>query len=303
MTISNADSAIAVADAPSISCWVIVDPPLVEYDSFDALLAAFAGDSPFRPVWRPTSDRESAAELATAAVQAQAARVVAVGDEVTIRTVASVLANTGVPLGIVPVGSGRQLARSIGAPTDQYEAVAAALGGSTSVLDLMKVTIDSGHTTSSFITVGVEGGVAEPATTRSTERATAHPIDAVTLPWFGATATVDQQRPTYSRSAACVIGIGSRVSTPSGPHAGDRLLHVSMLRARRGVGARKRYWSGTPPVRRRAAPEAARTGQRVLLVLDDVKPYYLDGALAGHATTVSAEIQPNALTIMVPRRA
>ena len=58
MTVSNADSAIAVAAAPSISCWVIVDPRVVEYDSFDALLAAFAGDSPFRPVWRPTSDRE-----------------------------------------------------------------------------------------------------------------------------------------------------------------------------------------------------------------------------------------------------
>ena len=164
----------------------------------------------------------------------------------------------------------------------------------------MKVTIDSGHTTSPFITVGVEGGVAEPATTQSTERATAHRLDAATVPWFGATATVDQQRPTYSRSAACVIGIGSRVSTPASRHAGDRLLHVAMLRARRGADAPEEVLVRHRPVRRRAAPEAARTGQRVLLVLDDVKPYYLDGALAGHATTLSAEIQPNALTILVP---
>jgi hypothetical protein len=300
MTNSNAGGAITVADAPSISCWVIVDPRLVQNGPLDELLASFARHSGLRPVWRPTSDRETAAQLATAAVQARAARVVAIGDEVTIRTVASVLANTGVPLGIVPVGSGRQLARSIGAPSEHKDAVAAALGGFTSVLDLMKVTIDSGQTTSSFISVGVEGGTAGPLTTRSAQHPNSHRIDPDTLPWFGATATVDQQRPTYIRSAAWVIGIGSRLSTAARPNAGDRLLHVSMLRARRGVGARKRYWSGTPPVRRRASADEGETGRRVLLVLDDVKPYYLDGTLAGHATTVTAEIQPAALTMLVP---
>ena len=288
----------ARADAPPGACWVIVDPRHFETGLFDALVAAFATYGVLGPECRCTSEGETAAQLATAAVLAQATRVVVIGDEVTIRAVASALANTGIPLGIVPVSSGLRLARWIGVPTDHDAAIAAALGGSTALLDLMRVTIDSGHTTCSFITVGVEGG----PSARGAERSSSVRVDRDPRPSFGATATVDQQRPSYSRSAACVIGIGSRVVPPLGPHADDRLLHVSMLRARRGVGARKRHRSDAPPARRRATPEDGRTGQRVLLVLDEVKPYYLDGALAGHATTLSAEIQPAALRFMVPPR-
>jgi hypothetical protein len=222
-----------------------------------------------------------------------------IGDEGTIRTVASTLANTGVPLGIVPVGSGRTLARSIDAPTDPDDAIAVALNGSTSVVDLMTVTIDADHQTSSFITVGVENGMIGPPEANRTELPSSLRTGVVPHSSFGATATVDQQRPTYSRSAACVIGIGSRVVSGARPPANDRLLHVSMLRARRRFGVRK-GGSGTPTVPRRVRSEDGPTGQRVLLVLDEAKPYYLDGALAGHATTVSAELQPGALTILVP---
>ena len=90
-------------------------------------------------MWR-TSQHETAAQLAAGAVSPQADRLVVIGDQATIRSVASVLANTRVALRIVPVGSGGNLARSIGAPTEQNDAIAAALGESRSVVDLMKVS-------------------------------------------------------------------------------------------------------------------------------------------------------------------
>ena len=286
------------ASAPG-RCWVILDPRLIDNGSLDALRTAFANRTVLSTVWRWTSEQETGAQLAAAAVAAEADRVVVIGDEATIRTVASSLANTGVPLGIVPVGSGRTLARSIGAPTDPDDAIAVALGRSGSVVDLMKVTIDGAHHTSSFITVGVESSAIGPP--RSTEPRGSLRTGPVPHSSFGATATVDQRRPTYRRSAACVIGIGSRVVSGARPLADHRHLHVSMLRAQRRFGMPK-GGPGIPTGPRLVSTEDGPTGQRVLLVLEDVKPYYIDGALAGHATTVSAELQPDALTVLIQPR-
>ena len=135
MTHSTVDGAIRRPQPGR--CWVILDPRLIDSGSVDALRTAFANRTVLSTVWRWTSEHETGAKLAAAAVAAEADRVVVIGDEATIRTVASSLANTGVPLGIVPVGSGRTLARSIGAPTDPDDAIAVALGRSGSVVDLI----------------------------------------------------------------------------------------------------------------------------------------------------------------------
>jgi diacylglycerol kinase family enzyme len=89
-----------------VSCWVVFDSRLADSGSLDALRAAVARQTVLSPVWRSTSAHETAAQVAAAAISAQADRVIVIGDEVTIRSVASALANTGVALGIVPVGSG-----------------------------------------------------------------------------------------------------------------------------------------------------------------------------------------------------
>ena len=116
--------------------------------------------------------------------------------------------------------------------------------------------------------------------------------------WFGVTATVDNHRPIHSRSAACVIGMGSRVLSREAPSAPGQLLHLSILPAHRRFGLTRNRSVSRPAGR--VLPEGPATGSKVLLVLDHGKPYYLDGAPAGHATTLSAEIQPAALTLLVP---
>jgi hypothetical protein len=280
-------------------CWVITDPRLAEDGSLDALRDAVTHSDVRNPEWRRPSGRQSAALIASSAVEAEADRVVVVGDQTMIRSVAAALANTGVPLGLVPVGSGCGLARSIGVPTDLHHAVAAALGESRSVADLMRVTIDGTRRTSSFLTVGIEDGEgAGPVDSRRSGFAASLRGVLIKRSSFIATATVDRHQPTYSRSAACVIGIGRRVVAAERPSADNPLLHLSMLRTSGRFGIR-RMETGQA-IRRGLTPDEGRTGKRILLVLDEVRPCYIDGALAGHAKTVSAELQPDALTLLIP---
>ena len=68
------------------------------------------------PLWLATTPEESGAGLATEAIDSGVDLVVAAGGDGTVRAVASTLRGTGVPLAIVPSGTGNLFARNIGIP-------------------------------------------------------------------------------------------------------------------------------------------------------------------------------------------
>lgn len=86
-------------------------------------------------VSRATGEAE---ELAASATERGHDRVVAIGGDGTVQEVANGLARcTDAPgLGVVPVGSGNDLARSLGLPRAPHSALAVALGPATRPLDL-----------------------------------------------------------------------------------------------------------------------------------------------------------------------
>jgi diacylglycerol kinase family enzyme len=75
-------------------------------------------------------------------VSAEVDRVIAVGGDGTIRIVADRLAGSGIPMAVVPVGTGNLLARNLDIPLSEPEALAVAFGQHTREVDLVKLTVD-----------------------------------------------------------------------------------------------------------------------------------------------------------------
>jgi YegS/Rv2252/BmrU family lipid kinase len=71
-----------------------------------------------------TLKRGDAIQFARAAVQSSADLIVVAGGDGTVNEVGSALVNTGVPLAIIPRGSGNGLARTIGIPSELDQAAA-----------------------------------------------------------------------------------------------------------------------------------------------------------------------------------
>jgi len=107
------------------------DPARVRRQIGGAL--AFRG-APFDLV--ETEGATDAQHLATQAASLGYGRVVAAGGDGTIAEVITGLAGTSVPLGIIPLGTGNQLAANLGIPPDIERAVEVAVHGSPRPIDI-----------------------------------------------------------------------------------------------------------------------------------------------------------------------
>ncbi len=95
------------------------------------------------PMWLETTPADIGAGQTRAAVEAGAAVVIAYGGDGTVRAVASTLAGTGVPLALLPAGTGNLLARNLNvAVTDLGDALRTALSWSERKVDVGRVEID-----------------------------------------------------------------------------------------------------------------------------------------------------------------
>jgi diacylglycerol kinase family enzyme len=94
---------------------------------FLSLCRAAAARAGWTPEFLVTEKAEAGVAAARDAAAGGADLVVAVGGDGTVRGCAEALADTGVPLGIVPVGTGNLLARALGIPANARDALAVAL--------------------------------------------------------------------------------------------------------------------------------------------------------------------------------
>lgn len=95
---------------------------------FLPLCRADAVSAGWSPDFLVTDRAKAGVAAARHAAAAGADLVVAVGGDGTVRGCAEGLADTGVPLGIVPIGTGNLLARTLGIPAHARAALAVALG-------------------------------------------------------------------------------------------------------------------------------------------------------------------------------
>jgi diacylglycerol kinase (ATP) len=90
----------------------------------------------WQPGFAATTPADPGEGLARAAIAAGARLVVAVGGDGTVRACAQAVAGTGVPLAIVPAGTGNLAARALGLPAGRRGALEVAFGGAARPVDL-----------------------------------------------------------------------------------------------------------------------------------------------------------------------
>lgn len=117
---------------------VVANPAKVDVGALRAAVEAAEAAHGWAPSrWHETTEDSPGTELARLAVADGASLVLAAGGDGTVRAVAEGLRGTGVPLGLVPVGTGNLLARNLGLPLGPLgRMVEIAFGGDNRVIDM-----------------------------------------------------------------------------------------------------------------------------------------------------------------------
>jgi len=95
-----------------------------------------------KPIWLETTAEDPGRGQTQRAIDGGASAVIAFGGDGTARVVAELLARTGVPMGLLPAGTGNLLARNLGIPPNRLEAALhIALTGRNRTIDVGRVEI------------------------------------------------------------------------------------------------------------------------------------------------------------------
>ncbi|MFE5770605.1 diacylglycerol kinase family protein [Streptomyces sp. NPDC056485] len=275
-------------------------------------------------VWAQTSADEPCGALAARTAGADTSLVVVCGGDGTVRACADVLAGTGIPLAIVPCGTGNLLARNLGLPSDPVAALREGLSGRTVGLDVGRVDGD-GLTPTRFVVMagaGFDAAMVRDASDRLKERLgwVAYVVAALRHlrdPRMRLSIRLDGGAPLERRARMVVIG---NVGTLQGglpllpdarPDSGRLELVLLDPRGPRGWLAAGHLASRTKggPVRpapgrtgRRAARGALEyfSAARIELGFARAQPRELDGDAFPAGTRVTAEVEPGALRVCLP---
>jgi YegS/Rv2252/BmrU family lipid kinase len=263
--------------------------------------------------WLETSREDPGREMTQRAIAARANLVLAAGGDGTIRVVAAELAGTGIPFAIVPAGTGNLLAKNLGIPLDERQALEVAFAGVRRRIDVIEVTTDDEHTDHFvvFAGIGIDAIILQD-TNPELKRAVGSAAYFLTAARHAtrspvhATFTIDDQEPFRRRAHVIVLGnVGNlQANIPLIPDArpDDGLLDLLIASPRRFTD-----WFGLIVrvlLRRRRTDERLdrMSGQRIRIDVAEGDHFELDGDPAGECHSLAAEVQPGALVVRVPAR-
>jgi diacylglycerol kinase (ATP) len=292
-------------------CAVVYNPIKVFDDLRDAISEQAAATGWGEPIWLETTADEPHHPTTEELVSTHADRVIAAGGDGTIRLVADRLAGSGIPMAVVPVGTGNLLARNLDIPLTEAEAIEVAFGAETRNIDLVKLTVDdaSAEHFAVIAGLGVDAMIMEETDPDLKDALGAGAYFVAAAKALGRTPihmwiTLDDHRRRHRYAMICAIGnvgkLAGNLTLIPGASPDDGRLDVYVASPRRLI-----HWLRvlarliTRRPRRDDHVDQWRA-QEVEVRLKHPDPYQLDGDVIGDCRNLRAEVRPGALTVCVP---
>lgn len=292
---------------------VIVNPIRIDSDAFRVRVSAAASAAGWdEPLWFETTADDVGASMARAAVAAGADVVVAAGGDGTVRVVCAEMAGTGVPVGVVPAGTGNLLARNLGLPLGRDAALEVILRGQDRAVDLVRIKGDDLEPTRFAVMagMGLDAAIMDGAPDSLKRRMgwSAYFVSGIRqlrYPAVRVEISIDGRPPEHRRARTVVIGnVGSLTAgIPLLPDAriDDGVLDVVVIAPRRVLGWVSLVWRVLTRHPRTDERLDRFTGRSVVVTAATPTPRQLDGDTVGAGTEIRADVEPGILLVRVPR--
>ncbi|HEU4947934.1 MAG TPA: diacylglycerol kinase family protein [Kribbella sp.] len=265
------------------------------------------------PLWLETREDDAGNAMAKRAIEEQVDLVLVAGGDGTVRVVCAQLAFTGIPVGVIPAGTGNLLARNLHIPLDMDEALELILDGRDRRIDLVKVHGD-GLDTDRFAVMaglGLDAAIISdaPAHLKAQLGWTAYLVSAlknINHPSVRVRITLDDQPPLERRARTVVVGnvgtLQANIALLPDARPDDGLIDVVVIAPRRVT-----QW---PRLIVRVATRHKKTdlylerftAKKVEIVAGVDVQRQLDGDGIGMGRSLTAEVEPGSLVVRVPRR-
>lgn len=263
------------------------------------------------PRWMETSAAAPGPGQAREALAGGADLVLVWGGDGTMIGVAGVVQGSGVPLGIIPGGTGNLLARNLGLPLDPAAAVRVALAGRDRTLDLLDVDLGAGEHRFSAVMCGVGWDAEMMAAPEERKRRLgwgAYAIEGVrslgSRPMKLRVSVDDGPEHHLTGRTVLVANVGMLVAglvlVPQA-EADDGLLDVLVIDPsspldwiRTTAGIVTRTGADTDPSRVRFR------GRHVRIATGHVRKRQIDGDLVTPGAVLDVRVRPAALVVRVP---
>jgi len=257
------------------------------------------------PLWLETTPDETGEGHARAAVAAGVDLVLASGGDGTITACVAGVAGTGVPLGVLPCGTGNLLARNLGLPLDLAAALTVALTGGEKPLD---VGVANGVPFVVMAGLGFDAEMLAGASEGLKKRAgwAAYLLSALRHLWDQPVRVVvraDLGPPLRRWASGVIVGnVGAlqgnvRLLPDAAPD--DGVLNVAILTAWGIVG-----WLGLVAdvllLRRKTARLTRLTCRELIVETRRPRPWEVDGDVIGTARRLHVTLKPADLLVRVP---
>jgi YegS/Rv2252/BmrU family lipid kinase len=294
---------------------VILNPIKVEDPAgFRTLVNARARELGWSaPAWFETTVEDPGRSMAHEAALGGAELVVVCGGDGTVRTVCAELAGTGIPVGVVPAGTGNLLARNLALPLYLAAAVDVALNGQDRAIDIVRIGGDGLEPDEHFLVMagmGFDAAIMEGANEQIKAKVgwLAYVVSGVRnlmFPALRVEVSVDDEPFTKHRARTIVVGnVGFlQAGLPLLPDAAidDGRIDVVLVNPRRFLSWLRVVVRVLTRAKRVDETVNRMTGRKVVLRAAHDTPRQVDGDPVGAGRELVCECLPGRLLVRVPR--